>query len=64
MQIESCGEKMHKIAKERESLLGDKACEDLGLVRRVYYINLDVPVIHAAKRVPAPLKDKARYPCG
>lgn len=83
------------VAEERESLLGDKACEDLGLVRRVYCVNRDVklqndsvdnivhsfadvfkglgtlpftykivlkddakPVIHAARRVPAPLKDK------
>lgn len=76
------------------SLIGDKACEDLGLVKRVYRINTNVstsndtvdviverysdvfkgfgelpftykiqlkenaqPVVHAARRVPAPMKD-------
>ncbi|XP_019220499.2 uncharacterized protein LOC109204242 [Oreochromis niloticus] len=85
------------VAEAHESLLGDKACEDLGLVRRVYYINTDVnsppdsvgdivqsfadvfkglgtlpftykialkenakPVVHAARRVPVPLKDKLK----
>ncbi|KAK0147806.1 hypothetical protein N1851_012497 [Merluccius polli] len=78
----------------RESLLGDRACEELGLVKRVYRIvpttnptsdSMDTivqnysdvfkgfgvlpftykiqlkegaqPVVHAARRVPAPLKD-------
>ena len=83
------------VAEERDSLLGDKSCESLGLVKRVYRINTGVnaavsdsvdsivknyaevfrgfgslpftykiqlkenaqPVVHAARRVPAPLKD-------
>ncbi|XP_030596890.1 uncharacterized protein K02A2.6-like isoform X2 [Archocentrus centrarchus] len=85
------------VAEECESLLGDKACEDLGLVRRVYLINTEVntpndsvdsivhsfadvfkglgtlpftykivlkenakPIVHAARRVPVPLKDKLK----
>lgn len=79
----------------RDSVLGDKACEDLGLVRRIYTINngetqnsvehivkqfTDIfevfgvlpftykiqlkkdaqPVVHAPRRVPAPLRDKLR----
>lgn len=80
-----------------ESLLGDKACEDLKLVRRVYRINTAVgaprdsvdhivqsfadvfkgfgvlpftykiqlrenaqPVVHAARRVPTPLRDRLK----
>lgn len=78
-----------------DSVLGDKACEDLGLVRRVYTINNgetqnsveqivkqfpDIfegfgvlpftykiqlkkdaqPVVHAPRRVPAPLREKLR----
>ncbi|RXN33946.1 Transposon Ty3-I Gag-Pol [Labeo rohita] len=78
-----------------DSVLGDKACEDLGLVKRVYIINNgetqnsvenivkqfpDIfegfgvlpftykiqlkkdaqPVVHAPRRVPAPLREKLR----
>ena len=85
------------VAEERDSLLGDKSCEDLGLVKRVYRINTAVnelndsvdtivknyaevfrglgslpftykiqlkenaqPVVHAARRVPAPLKTRLK----
>ncbi|KAL0153721.1 hypothetical protein M9458_050974 [Cirrhinus mrigala] len=87
------------VAEELESLLGDKACENLNLVKRVYHINHDnsavttsnsvddivrsfvdvlkrlwcftlrlqdpaernaQPVVHPARRVPAPLKDRLK----
>ena len=85
------------MCEERDSLLGDKSCEDLGLVKRVYRINTAVnelndsvdaivknyaevfrglgslpftykiqlkenaqPVVHAARRVPAPLKTRLK----
>ncbi|KAI2646810.1 Transposon Tf2-9 polyprotein [Labeo rohita] len=87
------------VAEELESLLGDKACKKLNLVKRVYYINHDnsavttsnsvddimqsfvdvfkcfgvlpyvykiqlkenaQPVVHPARRVPAPLKDRLK----
>nr|XP_061820643.1 uncharacterized protein K02A2.6-like [Nerophis lumbriciformis] len=85
------------VTEERESILGDKACEVLGLVKRVYLVNTDVsaqkietdsivqnyagvftgfgalpftykiqlkeqarPVVHAARRVPAALKERLK----
>ncbi|KAL0150957.1 hypothetical protein M9458_053744 [Cirrhinus mrigala] len=87
------------VAEELESLLGDKACENLYLVKRVYHINHDnsavttsnsvddivqsfvdvfkgfgvlpyvykiqlkenaQPVVHPARRVPAPLKGRLK----
>ncbi len=87
------------VAEELESLLGDKACESLNLVKRVYHINHNnsavtasnsvddivqnfadafegfgvlpyvykiqlrenaQPVVHPARRVPAPLKDRLK----
>jgi len=87
------------VAEGLESLLGDKACENLNLVKRVYHINQDYsvvsasdsvddimenftdvfkgfgvlpyvykiqlkenahPVVHSARRVPAPLKDRLK----
>lgn len=85
------------VAEGLESLLGDKACEDLELVKRVYRVNTAVgapsesvdlivqnfadvfqgfgvlpftykiqlkenaqPVVHAARRVPTPLRDRLK----
>lgn len=85
------------VAEGLVSLLGDKACEDLGLVKRVYHINTAVntpsdsvdsivqnfsdvfrgfgvlpftyriklkesaqPVVHAARRVLTPLRDRLK----
>ncbi|RXN30291.1 retrotransposon-like family member retr-1 [Labeo rohita] len=87
------------VAEELESLLGDKACENLNLFKRVYHINHDnsavttsnsvddivqsfvdvfkgfgvlpyvykiqlkenaQPVVHPARRIPAPLKDRLK----
>uniref|UniRef100_A0A0S7EQV5 ribonuclease H n=1 Tax=Poeciliopsis prolifica TaxID=188132 RepID=A0A0S7EQV5_9TELE len=82
------------VKEDRESLLGDKSCEELGLVKRVYHINTEFnesnnpidamlrdyedvfrglgsvpctykiqlregaqPVVHAARRIPAPLRE-------
>lgn len=85
------------VPEDHESLLGDRACEDLGLVKRVFQLNSEIepnmntakdiarqfpgmfkgqgtlpftykiqlksdakPVIHAPRRVPAPLRDSLK----
>lgn len=48
-------EKVHQlfsvVAEGLESLLGDKACENLNLVKRVYYINQDYSVVSTSNSV-------------